>query len=55
MGKIAKKLRGVADDPGDNPKAGGRDMLALALRAQRLEIWHSGEENTKCCRGQQVA
>ena len=44
MGTIAEKLRGAADDSGDNPKAGERDLLALALRAQRVEIRHSGEE-----------
>ena len=52
MGTHAEKLRGAADDPGDNPEAGGRDLLGLALGAQRLEIRHSGEENTERCRGQ---
>ena len=55
MGTIAEKLRGAVDDPGDNLEAGGRDLLVLTLRAQRLEIRHSREENTGPCRGQQIA
>ena len=54
MGTIAEKLQGVANNPGDNPRASGRDRLALALRAQRLEIRHSGEENTERCRAQRA-
>ena len=44
MGTIAEKLREAAEDPGDNPQASRRDLLALVRRAQRLEIRHSEEE-----------